>query len=134
MMKKKYLTAREYEIMKILWGSEQPMLISDIIKLTDITAKNSVHPILSNLIELGYVKVVGNIKVAKTSSRFYSPAISIEAYTATQINDIFKTKKKYFNWKRFLLCLSKPDKTDNNKTIQTLIKYIEELQENNKDD
>lgn len=124
-MKIKYLTEREYEIMKILWGSDKPMLISDIIKLTEITAKNSVHPMLKNLIKNGYVKVVGNIVVVKTSSRLYTPAVSLEDYTVSRINEIYNKKKNWFDLKKFLLSLYEQNKNKNHELIQSVKDFIE---------
>ncbi len=124
-MKTKYLTEREYEIMKILWGSDKPMLISDIIKSTEITAKNSVHPMLKNLIKNGYVKVVGNIVVVKTSSRLYAPAISLEDYVVSRINEIYNKKKNWFDSKKFLLSLSAQNKNKSHELIQSVKDFIE---------
>ena len=126
-MKLKYLTEREYEIMKILWGSDKPMLISDIMKSTEITAKNSVHPMLKNLIKNGYVKVVGNIVVVKTSSRLYSPAVSLEDYMVSRINEIYNKKENWLDLKKFLLRLSEQNKNKNHELIQSVKDFIESM-------
>ncbi len=132
-MKTKYLTEREYEIMKILWSSEKPMLISDIMKLTKITAKNSIHPLLKNLIKNGYVKVVGNVIVVKTFSRLYAPAISLEDYTAMQVNEIFKKQKRNFDLKRFLVGLSKENKANNQELVEYMRTFIDNCEKKAKE-
>ena len=57
-----YLTSKEYELMKILWTAEKPLLLSDIIERTEDIAKNTLNPMISKLIDRKYIKVVGNLK------------------------------------------------------------------------
>ena len=59
-----YLTSKEYELMKILWTAEKPLLLSDIIERTEDIAKNTLNPMISKLIDRKYIKVVGNLKVS----------------------------------------------------------------------
>ena len=66
--KNEHLTKKEHEIMKILWTSEKPMLISEIHSSVKNVAGNSVHPMINNLINKGYIKVMGNVRVVKTPS------------------------------------------------------------------
>ena len=130
--KASHLTAREYEIMKILWNSEKPMIISDILALTQTVAKNSLHPMINNLMKRKYIKVVGNIKVAKTYCRMYAPAITVDEYAAQQLNDLFSDTNKSFDVASFLSYLTKRGrkKTDD-VFINEMEKFIESYKNEN---
>ncbi len=80
---------------------------------------------LKNLIKNGYVKVVGNIVVVKTSSRLYAPAISLEDYVVSRINEIYNKKKNWFDSKKFLLSLSAQNKNKSHELIQSVKDFIE---------
>ena len=79
-MLKIILTEKEYEIMQILWKSEKPMLASEVMKQAKSASNNSIHHLLNRLMEKGFVKVAGNIKVVKAQSRLYAPALSAPDY------------------------------------------------------
>lgn len=127
-MSKINLTEREYEIMEILWQSQKPMLASDIMEVAENTSGNSVHKILNKLMEKGFVKVAGNVKVVKSQSRLYAPAISAVEYIAIQSEEIFKSTTKKFDLKNFLLCLTKKNKSRNNEIIDEIKSFIEEYE------
>lgn len=127
-MSKINLTEREYEIMEILWQSKKPMLASDIMEAAENTSGNSVHKILNKLMEKGLVKVAGNVKVVKSQSRLYAPAVSAVEYIAIQSGEIFKSTTKKFDLKNFLLCLTKKNKSRNDEIINEIKSFIEEYE------
>lgn len=127
-MSKINLTEREYEIMQILWQNSKPMLASEIMKAADNTSNNSVHHILNKLMEKELVKVVGNVKIVKSQSRLYAPAISVVEYVAVQSGEIFKSTTKKFELKNYLLCLTKKNKSRNEEIISEIKSFIDEYE------
>lgn len=127
---KTYITSKEAEIMKVLWNSERPLLISDISALTQNIAENSLQPMVGSLIKKGYIKVVGNMKVAKTYSRLYAPALTVDEYAAQQLSSIFKDTGKSMNISNVLTYLLKYNKKKENKNfINELKEFIDNYKE-----
>ncbi len=127
--KKYHLTNKEYEIMKILWKSGKPMLISDILLETDNVAENSLHPMIKNLINNGFIKVVGSMKVSKTTSRLYAPAITVDEYAAMQLEGIMKTSNTKLDFKNVLAYFTKRNKKNNDDVITEVEEFIKEYKE-----
>ncbi len=122
-----HLTPKEYELMKILWTSEKPLLLSDILKRTENIAKNTLNPIINKLIDRKYIKVVGNLKVSKTYSRLYAPAITIDEYAAKQLNELFNDTDRNLNLSNFLSFIIKGKKKKKNTDfINDLEKFIDD--------
>lgn len=92
--KSKHLTSKEYEIMKILWEGEKPLLISDIQMKANKISNNSLHPMINTLIKKGFIEVTGSVRVVKTVSRLYSPAVTLDEYAAIQLEEILKTSNE----------------------------------------
>lgn len=133
MKNKKYsLTNKEYEIMKVLWGSDRPLLISDIlVKVTNI-ASNSLHPMIKKLINDGFIEVVGNMRVVKTKSRLYTPAVTVDEYAAMQLAGIAKVTGIELNYKSVLSYVIKQSKNNNEDIINEIEEFIKEYRgENN---
>lgn len=124
--KKYHLTNKEYEIMKILWDSGKPMLISDILLEADKVAENSLHPMIKNLINNGFIQVVGNMKVSKTTSRLYAPAITIDEYAAMQLEGVMKTSNTKLDFKNVLAYFTKRNKKNNDDVITEVEEFIKE--------
>lgn len=127
--KKYHLTNKEYEIMKILWKSGKPMLISDILLEADNVAENSLHPMIKNLINNGFIKVVGSMKVSKTTSRLYAPAITVDEYAAMRLEGIMKTSNSKLDFKNVLAFFTSRNKKNNKDVIEGIKKFIEEYKE-----
>jgi predicted transcriptional regulator len=122
-----YLTSKEYELMKILWTAEKPLLLSDIIERTEDIAKNTLNPMISKLIDRKYIKVVGNLKVSKTYSRLYAPAITVDEYAAQQLNELFNDTGKSLNLSNFFsFIVNGKRKKKNTAFIKDLEKFIDD--------
>ncbi|MDO4302255.1 MAG: BlaI/MecI/CopY family transcriptional regulator [Clostridia bacterium] len=129
-MTKTHLTSKEYEIMKVLWSSDRPMLISDILSLTETVSENSIHHMINSLERKGFVKVAGSMRVVKTPGRLYAPAITVAEYAALQSSEIFKTTNQRFDVKNFLLCLTKQSKNKNNDMMNEIEEFIKNHKKN----
>lgn len=127
--KKYHLTNKEYEIMKILWDSGKPMLVSDILLETDNVAENSLHPMIKNLIDNGFIKVVGNMRVSKTTSRLYAPAITVDEYAAMQLEGIMKTSNSKLDFKNILAFFTSRNKKNNKDVIEGVKEFIKKYEE-----
>lgn len=122
-----YLTSKEYELMKILWTAEKPLLLSDIIERTEDIAKNTLNPMISKLIDRKYIKVVGNLKVSKTYSRLYAPAITVDEYAAQQLTELFNDTGKSLNLSNFFsFIVNGKRKKKNTAFIKDLEKFIDD--------
>ncbi len=129
-MGKSYLTNKEYQIMKILWNSEKPLLVSDILAKAENIAENSLHPMINSLIKKNYIKIVGNVKVSKTNSRLYAANISIDEYAAKQLNEIFDSANKTPDISNVLMYFSKHNKKKKNENlINELQKFIDDYKQ-----
>ncbi len=122
--KNEHLTKKEHEIMKILWTSEKPMLISEIHSSVKNVAGNSVHPMINNLINKGYIKVMGNVRVVKTPSRLYAPAVTVDEYMAIQFAEVFKENNKPISFKGFLNYFFKHNKSKKDEMLSELENII----------
>lgn len=130
-MKKFNLTKKEYQIMKVLWNSDKPLLVSDILAMTDNIAENSVHPMINSLIKKGYIKVVGSMKVSKTNSRLYIANITVDEYAAIELNEIFDSTGKSPDISNLLMYFSKHRKKKQN---ENFINQLQEFIDNYKQD
>lgn len=94
MKKIEHLTNKEHEIMTILWNSDRPMAISEIASKTKTVAPNSMHPMVNSLLAKNFIRVAGNVKLVKTNSRLYAPAVTVDEYVSSQIVDIYRSSNK----------------------------------------
>lgn len=87
-----YLTEKEYELMKILWASEGPLSVSDILdkKTNDSFSQASLHPLINSLLDKGFIEIVGKVQKTKTRSRLFSVKLTYEEYVAMQLQEINK--------------------------------------------
>lgn len=70
------LFEKEKEIMDIIWGKEQPCLISDILKQDASLSRNTVAKALVTLEKKGFLRVDGVRKTVTRSGRTYVAAIT----------------------------------------------------------
>ncbi len=129
---KTHITAKEHEIMKVLWNSEKPLLISELAAQVQNIALNSLHPLVKALIKKGYIKVAGHEKVSKTYSRLYAPAVTVEEYAAITVNEIFKNSKQPMNMPSLLSCFVKNNTKDSSdEIIEEMEQFIDDYKKNN---
>ncbi|MGN1319207.1 MAG: BlaI/MecI/CopY family transcriptional regulator [Lachnospirales bacterium] len=126
------LTPREYEVMRILWDNNKPMLISDIVPLTKTISEKSIHSIINNLLLVGYVKVTGRVMVVKKPSRLYAPAVTLDEYAVIQSKEIYKSANSKLNLKSFLQCLVNKDKKNKDEIIKEIEEFLYEIKTENK--
>lgn len=122
--KNSHLTKKEHEIMKVLWSSDKPLLISEVLSNVKNVAGNSVHPMINSLLGKGYIKVVGNVQVVKTPSRLYAPAVSVDEYAAIQFAEVFKSNGRNFVFTDFLNYLIKHNKSRADEIINELSDFL----------
>ena len=80
------LTKSEYEVMKILWDSNVPMLKQDILKISDQYKWNDnyLKKMLTVLYKKGALTSVGAARVGKVNSRLYVPTVSEDEYNLSK--------------------------------------------------
>ena len=80
------LTKSEYEVMKILWDSNVPMLKQDILEISDQHKWNDnyLKKMLTVLYKKGALTSVGVVRVGKVNSRLYVPTVSEDEYNLSK--------------------------------------------------
>ena len=130
---KNKLTAKEYEVMTVLWQGGEPMLASAILEKTKTVSSNSIHHLLNSLVEKGYVRVAGTIIVVKVASKLYLPAVSAAEYGAMQLSEIFKLTAKG-SLRSILMCFIKRNKSKNAEIMAELREFLDEYDAKTKND
>lgn len=125
-----YLFPMEYEMMMIFWNHEKPLTVAEVLenRKEGTWAKNSVHPLLKNLLHKGFLVVVGTQKSGKVNSRLYTPNISMEEYMASQVSEVFEDKKSNFDIGCFMAGLLGEDPVSDKKIISNLEDWIKNQQ------
>lgn len=91
---KKRFTKKEFEIMKILWNNETPMIASEIAHANTSLNINTVHACLRSLSNKQAVKVANIVYSGTVLTRSYSPTISSQEYFGSLYSDIIGKKKE----------------------------------------
>lgn len=128
MKKSIYLSPMEYELMMIFWNLDRSLTVSEILenRKEGTWAKNSVHPMLKNLLEKGFLEVSGTQKVSKVNSRLYKAKISMAEYISNQVAEVYKNKRGKFNIACFMSGLLGGDRASDEKIIAELENWIKD--------
>lgn len=80
------LTKSEYEVMKILWDNDIPMLKQDILEKSNRYKWNDnyLKKMLTVLYKKGAIESVGVVRVGKVDSRLYVPTMSEDEYNISK--------------------------------------------------
>ncbi len=79
MKKAKKINNRDLDILEVLWNAEEALSANDIAEISKIS-KNTVLPVLKNLLSQEYIKVDDVVLTGKTLTRKYLPAIDKEEF------------------------------------------------------
>lgn len=81
------LTKCEMEIMDVLWGTDQPLSRSDILRLSTVKSwkDSSIHIMLNGLLAKKAIYEAGVVKCKKTIGRTFRPTLTREQYFATNV-------------------------------------------------
>lgn len=84
MKKKNYLTAREEELLHILWEMKEPLTAGEMVERLSVDGWNkaTVFKTVQTLSDRGYLKVTALEKCAKSYARKFVPALTKEEYYA----------------------------------------------------
>ena len=82
---KKQLSKRELDVMNVLWGSDKPLVASEIAQLNPQISINTVHTVLKSLLKENFVEISDIVYSGTVLTRSYRPAVKIGDY----INDNF---------------------------------------------
>lgn len=127
--KSNHLTGKEYEIMKILWASDRPLLIADLVENCENIAFNSLHPTIKKLIEKGFIKIVGNMRVVKTLSRLYAPNVSVDEYAAMQLDEIMRATNKKLNLNNVMTSFTKIRHNNRDEILSEITEFVKTYSE-----
>lgn len=125
-MKDVNLTEREYAVMKILWESGKPMLVSEIIPLTKNISVHTIHALLNSLMKKGLIKVVGSVKMVKVPSRLFYPTVSMSEFAMLKSEEVFSDNHKKFNVVEFMTHLIKSKKENKDEIIKELELFLDD--------
>ena len=85
------LTKKEHEVIEVFWQRDGEFTASDLIALSPkrTWSTKSIHVILNSMVEKGAMKVVSEIKIARTKAKVYRAALSQEDYALMQYKHYF---------------------------------------------
>lgn len=83
------LTNRELAVMRILWESEKPLMVSEIVQKDKNGTIYSVQRIIQNLIKKNMVAVDGVSYNKKALGRTFKPIVSSDVIELSTIREIF---------------------------------------------
>ncbi len=87
------LTKRQEDVMNVLWGSNKPMIASDILKSRDDFNINTVQATLRTLVKKKYIEIADIVYSGTVLSRSYRPILKREEVTSDVdlgIKSVFK--------------------------------------------
>ena len=90
------LTSTEYDILSILWSSEQPLSRADIVERSGDLKTNTANILLKRLLDAGYIKIADYVQIVSANARRYLPALTYEEYAANEI--VRQSEGKPFNF------------------------------------
>lgn len=125
MHKKFKITAREQDILNILWAAEKPLVASDIAKSDDSLSINTVQAVLRKLLQKKLIKVADIVYSGTVLSRTYQPTISPNDFTLQQFVSQFEDAKKNITIPDFVATLLEHEK-DEAQRIEELEALLEE--------
>lgn len=120
------LTARESQAMDILWDSDRPLSIPDMMDLLSDWKEGYIYLVMSSLEKKGLVYVAGFDRTsAKKYSRTFLPTISKEEYAAKLAMSMNFNKNSV---PRIALAMARESANDDTEqTIEELEKIIQKL-------
>ncbi len=122
------LNSKEYEIMKVMWDSDRPMLVSEIVTKTKNVSDGSVHKIINKLEQRGFIEVVGRVRVVKSPGRLYAPTLSLTEYMATLTREVYRFNNRTLDLKELLTYIIKKDKNKNIEYLKSVEEFLNECQ------
>ena len=75
-----YLSGRQYEIMEILWRSDEPLTVSQIVKGNENLTVSTVQAAVRRLLSKGYMEKAGAVSTRTVLAMSYKAAVTKEAY------------------------------------------------------
>lgn len=84
------MNKRELQILNILFSSNKPMMVTDIIRQQDLT-QSTVTAVIRGMLENGYVEVSGQEHSGKVLSRMYKPTLKAKEAVLEYLGSLYKT-------------------------------------------
>jgi len=79
MLKKKKLNKRELDVLEVLWNTDKSLSANEIADISEIS-KNTVLPVLKQLLNKKYIEVEDTILIGKTLARKYRSTLDKEEF------------------------------------------------------
>lgn len=115
------LTTIELEIMKVLWDSEESLIVSEISELGNLNY-NSIRTNINKLLKKGVIKVENYKQSGTVNARTFSPTISREQY----LQKVYYHNKPFAS--KFISAFISSDNISDQE-IDDIAKIIEEYKE-----
>ena len=120
------LTNREYDILKILWTSEDALTASGISEQGDGISINTVQATLKKLLKRDLIHVDQIVYSGTVLSRAYRPSVSQEDFELKRyVNNMKQLQGNDFSCSQFVACFLGQEK--NRQNIQQEIDQLELL-------
>lgn len=116
------LTARELDVLEVLWTSKNSLLASDIIKLKPSLSISSVQLSLRNLLKKDIIEIAEIVYSGTVLSRSYRPLLSKQELMNRNIISQFKNIDKNMSTTSIVATLLQHEKNE-----EKVLKELEEL-------
>lgn len=98
------LTNREYDILRILWASEEPLTASGIVERGNDLPVNTVQAMLKRLLKRELIHVDQIVYSGTVLSRAYRPSLSQEDFeTRRYVDNMSRIQGKDFSCSQFVV-------------------------------
>lgn len=124
---------KEFELLKILCRSDQPLSLPDIMERHPDLNKNTTAVTLNNLLNQGWIEVAGHGKSNKTICREYVPTAEARNRMINHLAEDFHDISDIFSMADFCMALLKKGNSRNSKAeISRLKNMLDDfIRENN---
>jgi predicted transcriptional regulator len=116
------LTARELDVLEVLWTNKKPLLASDIIKLKPSLSISSVQLSLRNLLKKEIIEIAEIVYSGTVLSRSYRPLLGKHELMNRNIISQFKNIDKNMSTTSIVSTLLQHEKNE-----EKVLKELEEL-------
>lgn len=106
------LTNRELEVMKILWESEEPLMISEVVQKEKKSTVYSVQRVMQNLLKKNAVAIDGIGYNKKALARRFCPIISPESVELNALQEMLDDLRNKNNQTASLIASLLPAEND----------------------
>lgn len=125
-MKKSKLTKTDMAIMRVLWKSNDPLLVSEMVKLDESLSTPTVQRRLKQLVKKEYIEVADIVQSGKVLARRYRPLKTSDDFLENEFTDLLPTIGNKAAFSMGIISALLNDSEDDETVISELEDFIKE--------